>query len=130
MERNRILADTCAWIDFFKGNRTLLAESLAQSLVQNDVMTCGVVLYELLQGVKRPAEEQVVLEALQALPHLEVTREIWIQAGRLSATLRKGGQTLPMSDLVIAALAMSSGCAVMTVDRHFKEIPGLVVVGL
>ena len=130
MAPRRILPDTCAWIDFFNGNRTPLGECLAQSLMQHEVMTCGVILYELLQGVRKSGEEQVVLEALQALPYLELTRELWIHAGRLSASLRKSGNTLPMSDLVIAALAMGNGCAVLTVDRHFLEIPGLVVVEL
>jgi predicted nucleic acid-binding protein len=130
MALNRILPDTCAWIDFFKGSQTPLADSLAKVLLQNEVVTCGVVLCELLQGVKKPGEESQVLNAMQALPHLEMTRDLWISVGRLSATLRKSGNTLPMSDLVIAALAMGNDCAVLTIDRHFLEIPGLVTVGL
>ena len=130
MARNRILPDTCAWIDFFKGKRTPPAETLAHVLMQQEVATCGVVLYELLQGVRIAGEEQRLLTALEALPYLEMTRGIWTDAGRLSASLRKGGHTLPMSDLVIAALAMSNGYAVLTVDRHFAEIPGVEVVQL
>jgi len=128
MAPNRILPDTCAWIDFFKGNQTPLADSLAQSLLQNEVVTCGVVLCELLQGVKKPGEEQLALNALQALPHLEMNRELWISAGKLSATLHKSGHTLPLSDIIIATLAMSHACSVLTVDRHFAEIPGLKLV--
>ena len=130
MALNRILPDTCAWIDFFKGNQTPLADSLAQSLLQNEVVTCGVVLCELLQGVKKPGEEQLALNALQALPHLEMTRELWISAGQLSATLRKSGHTLPLSDVIIATLAMNHTCSVLTVDRHFAEIPGLKLVNV
>jgi predicted nucleic acid-binding protein len=128
MAPNRILPDTCAWIDFFKGNPTPLAESLAQSLMRHEVATCGVVLCELLQGVKKSGEEQLVLDALQALPHLEMNRELWIAAGKLSATLRTSGHTLPLSDIIIATLAMSHDCSVLTVDRHFAEIPGLKLV--
>jgi hypothetical protein len=128
MALNRILPDTCAWIDFFKGNQTPLADSLAQSLLQNEVVSCGVVLCELLQGVKKSGEGQLALNALQALPHLEMNRELWISAGKLSATLRKGGHTLPLSDIIIATLAMNHSCAVLTVDRHFAEIPGLKLV--
>lgn len=128
MVPNRILPDTCAWIDFFKGNQTPLAASLEQSLVQREVVTCGVVLCELLQGVKKPGEELLMLNALQALPHLEMTRELWGTAGRLSATLRKNGQTLPLSDIIIATLAMSHACSVLTVDHHFTAISGLELV--
>lgn len=128
MALNRILPDTCAWIDFFKGNQTPLADSLGQSLLQNEVVTCGVVLCELLQGVKKPGEEKLAMNALQALPHLEMNRELWISAGKLSATLRKSGHTLPLSDIIIATLAMNHTCSVLTVDRHFAEIPGLKLV--
>ena len=128
MAPNKILPDTCAWIDYFKGNQTPLADSLAQSLLQDEVVTCGVVLCELLQGVKKPAEETLALNALQALPHLEMSRELWISAGKLSATLRKSGHTLPLSDIIIATLAMKHTCSVLTVDRHFAEIPGLKLV--
>jgi predicted nucleic acid-binding protein len=125
MMSNRILPDTCAWIDFFNGRKTLLAESLAQSLLRHEVMTCGIVLCELLQGVKKPGEELLVHNAMQALSHLEMTRELWGSAGRLSGSLRKSGHTLPLSDIIIATLAISHGCAVLTVDRHFAVIPGL-----
>ena len=128
MAPNRILPDTCAWIDFFKGEQTSLADSLAQALLQNEVVTCGVVICELLQGLKKSGEEQLVLNALQALPHLEMNRELWISVGKLSATLRKSGHTLPLADIIIATLAMNHTCSVLTVDRHFAEIPGLKLV--
>jgi predicted nucleic acid-binding protein len=128
MAMNRILPDTCAWIDFFKGSQTPLADSLAQALLQNEVLTCGVVLCELLQGVKKPGEEQLVLNALQALPHLEMSRELWVNAGKLSAALRKSGHTLPLSDIIIATLALNHSCSVLTVDRHFAEIPRLKLI--
>jgi predicted nucleic acid-binding protein len=130
MAANKILPDTCAWIDFFKGNQTPLADSLAQALLQSEVVTCGVVLYELLQGVKKPADEELALNALQALPHMEMSRELWIKAGKLSATLRKGGHTLPLSDIIIATIALHHTCSVLTVDRHFAEIPGLKLVNV
>ncbi len=128
MALNRILPDTCAWIDFFNGNQTVLAESLAQALVQREVMICGIIICELLQGVKKNSEEMVVLSALRALPHLEMTRDLWVSVGQLSATLRKSGYTLPMSDIIIATLAMHNNCAVLTVDRHFAVINGLKTI--
>ncbi len=57
--------------------------------MQREVLTYGVVLCELLQGVKKPDEELLVLNALQALPCQKMTRELWIQAGQLSASLQK-----------------------------------------
>ncbi|HEY5523559.1 MAG TPA: PIN domain-containing protein [Desulfuromonadaceae bacterium] len=128
MPPSRILPDTCAWIDFFRGRQTPLAEALGDSLMRVEVVTCGVVLYELLQGIKNQSEEVLVQNAFQALSHLEMTRELWISAGRLSAELRGSGLTLPFSDIVIATIALDSGSAILTIDRHFEAVPGLVIV--
>jgi predicted nucleic acid-binding protein len=127
MTPEKLLPDTCAWIDFFKGSATPLAQALERELLQGEVATCGVILCELVQGIRSTREEQLVLNALQAVRHLEMTAELWIRAGRLSARLRKNGHTLPLSDLIIATLALEHGLSVLTVDRHFDVVPGLRV---
>lgn len=125
---NRILPDTCAWIDYFRGVASRMAEQVEAALVQGEVVTCGVVLFELLQGIKSPREEALVLNAFQAVPHLEMTGALWIKAGRLSSQLRKKGHTLPLSDIIIATLVLENLCSLVTVDRHFDLIPGLTVI--
>jgi len=125
MPPNRILPDTCAWIDFLRGKQTTLSGAVEQALLHGTVLTCGVVVMELLQGVKSPREEAMVLSAFQALNHLEMNRELWTGAGRLAAKLRADGQCIPFSDIIIATLAMEQQCTLLTADRHFEQIPGL-----
>lgn len=128
MPPSRILPDTCAWIDFLRGKQTPLATTLEQSLQHIEVLTCGIVLLELLQGIKSQREETLVQNALMALPHLEMTRDLWIKAGELSSRLRTKGQILPLSDIIIATLALEHNCTVLTIDRHFESVPGLKVL--
>ena len=128
MPPNRLLPDTCAWIDFLRGKQTPLAAALEQSLLNSEVMTCGVILFELLQGIKNPREASLVQNALLALPHLEMTRELWIKAGKLSSRLRTKGHILPLSDIIIATFALEQNCSVLTIDRHFESVPGLKVI--
>lgn len=123
-----ILPDTCAWIDFFNARRTPLAVALEGYLVQGDIYTCGIVKYELVQGLRTRDAEKKLLDALQAVTHLEMTEALWLDAGRLSAILRKKGVTLPLSDILIAALALQNDLAVLTIDRHFSHVAGLQVV--
>ena len=125
---NKILPDTCAWIDFFRSKPSLMGEKVEAALVHGEVVTCGVVLFELLQGIKSPREEALVLSAFQAVPHLEMTERLWIKAGRLSTQIRKKGHTLPLSDIIIATLVQEHACSLLTVDRHFDVIPGLAVI--
>ena len=127
---DRVLADTCAWIDFFNNRGTPLAKALERHLLQGGVCTCGIVKYELVQGLKSRQEEDLLLEALRALDHLEMNEALWHEAGHLSASLRKKGVTLPLSDILIATLAMEHGLSVLTVDRHFNQMSGLRVIGL
>jgi predicted nucleic acid-binding protein len=127
VKTERVLADTCAWIDFFNARRTPQAIALEQLLLQGEVFTCGVVKYELVQGVKSPAEEKTLLHALQAVNHLEMYESLWIKAGRLSAALRKKGVTIPFSDIIIAVLALENDLTVLTVDGHFEQVAGVKV---
>ncbi|OGU10131.1 MAG: hypothetical protein A2075_03080 [Geobacteraceae bacterium GWC2_58_44] len=127
MTPETLLPDTCAWIDFFRGSQTPLAEALERGLVQGEVAICGVILYELIQGIKNPMEELLFLNASQAVKHLEMSAELWIKAGRLCADLRREGHTLPFSDIVIAILALEHELSVLTIDTHFDMIPGLKV---
>jgi predicted nucleic acid-binding protein len=105
-----------------------MAERLEAALLQGEVVTCGVVLFELLQGIKNTQEEAMVLKAFQAVPQLEMTAQLWIKAGQLSSQLRKNGHTLPMSDIIIAALALDHSCSLLTVDGHFDVIQGLDII--
>jgi predicted nucleic acid-binding protein len=58
---------------------------------------------------------------------VEMTRDDWQQAGDLSASLRRKGITIPLSDLVIGLLAVRAGVEILTTDPHFKKIPGLII---
>jgi predicted nucleic acid-binding protein len=105
-----------------------MAEQVEAALVRGVVVTCGMVLFELLQGIKNSQEETLVLKAFQAVPQLEMTGAMWVKAGQLSSQLRKKGHTMPMSDIIIATLALEHSCTLLTVDRHFELIPGVNVV--
>ena len=55
------LPDTCAWIDFFAGKPTSVADKLASALRGSDVFTCGPVLCELLQGARSSRDREALL---------------------------------------------------------------------
>lgn len=97
------------------------------AIAADSVYACGPVLYELVQGTGSEKEQASLTSALGALPCLEMTEGLWIQAGQLSAALRKTGKTIPLSDILIATLAIGHSLAVMTVDEHFRLIPGVAI---
>jgi tRNA(fMet)-specific endonuclease VapC len=121
----KIIADTCVWIEFFRNPDSSVSARLKQLLLERRVVMVGMVLAEILQGIRNPKEAKTVKEALGRLPYLEITREMWEKAGDLSASLRKGGKPIPLSDLLIAAAGQLSAHEVFTVDPHFDEVEGV-----
>ncbi|MDO9585563.1 MAG: PIN domain-containing protein [Syntrophales bacterium] len=127
MKNKGILPDTCAWIDYFRSGTAPQGQVLDQALSAETVYVCGPVLYELVQGAKSEKEQSMLINALGALPYLEMNEVFWIKAGQLSSALRQKGKTIPFSDILIAALALEHNLAVLTIDDHFQDIPGLTL---
>jgi hypothetical protein len=122
--KNRILADTTAWIEFFRG-KSKVADRLEMLLMENAVCTCGVVMFEVLQGIKSEGEKNKILSILATLPYFEMTKKLWQSAAELSLSLKKNGVNLPLSDIFIAAIAVENDLSIYTLDNHFTLIPNL-----
>lgn len=122
-----VLADTTAWIDYFRGAESVQGRSLARALGERSVFVCGQVLSELEQGLRGEADKNAVLAALGSLEYVEMEPKVWIRAGALAAGLRRKGQAMPHSDLLIAALALEHRLEVLSADPHFREIPGIAL---
>jgi tRNA(fMet)-specific endonuclease VapC len=120
-----IIVDTSIWIDFFNHPQSPHTIYLKTLLRNRRVILVGMVLAELLQGIKTPKEARLVQLSLGKLPYLEMAQDDWKQAGELSASLRRKGTTLPLSDLVIGSMAIREDAELFSADPHFKKIPGL-----
>ena len=121
-----ILADTTVWIEFFR-TRSKTGDILESLIKEGSVWLCGPVLYEILQGVRTEEEKSNVLEMLSELPYVEMSPSLWLKASEISISLRKNGLNLPLSDILIAAVAVKNNFSVFTLDKHFEQIPGLKI---
>jgi hypothetical protein len=118
-----VLVDTSVWIDFFQAPDSPAAESLARLIVgHNQVVLCGVVLQEVLQGIRGTRNFDLVQERLLRLPFVDADKETWLQAANLYRNLRSKGITIPTTDATIAALAMRHNLLLFSRDRHFETI--------
>jgi len=125
-ENSRILADTSVWIEFFRpGAET--GNKLEKLISTNTVWTCGIVLFELTQGLKSDEEKKDILDIFSGIPYVEMNAPLWQKAGELSASLKKKGLNLPFSDILLAAIAIEHKLSVFTLDKHFEQIPGVKV---
>ncbi len=117
-----VIADTCVWIAYFRGEPALSGK--LETLIKKDaVCICGIVLYELFQGLKNENEKTAIEDALKGLRYLEMHEDTWKAAGILAKELKKTGITLPPSDIFLAQISIENNCKIFTIDSHFKKIP-------
>ena len=124
-----VLADTSAIIEFFRpGGQEQMRQEVSRLLDSGDLAVCGIVVAELLQGV-REEERQPLLDLLKEAQTWELKLEDHERAGELGNTLRRKGLKIPLSDLIIAALALRLKAPVLTLDvKDFGAVPGLKIV--
>lgn len=126
-ERSKgVLVDTSVWIEFFKPESPI-GKKLESLLVKNSVRVCGIILFELLQGVKSEAEKTKILEALSTIEYFEMTKSLWQKSADISASLKRQGLNLPLSDIFIASIAVEHNLSVFTLDKHFEQIPAVKI---
>jgi predicted nucleic acid-binding protein len=116
------LVDTSVWVEFLRGKKIVIKKRLEKLLDENRAVVTGIILAELLTGVSDEKEQRFLEDCFLGLPFIEATREIFATAGKMGATLRKKGITMPISDLLIAALAKTHVLTVLTLDNHFQTL--------
>ena len=116
-----VIIDTSAWIRFFRYGSDEVSQLVAELVKNDQAVVTGVVLTELLQGIKTERERQHLTALFSSLPFVETMRDDWQEAGEDLQGLRRRGITVPLTDAVIATVAHRRGLSVLTTDPHFKS---------
>lgn len=125
-----VLVDSCVWIEASKAQGDVQVKlSLRALLDEAEAGFCSPVKLEVL-GAARREKRKALNFFFEVVPYLPVQEKHWERAKELGWQLRDRGMTLPWNDVLIAALALESGCRVYSVDEHFeilREMTGLVL---
>jgi predicted nucleic acid-binding protein len=119
-----ILVDTTVWIDLFAGRNLAHVKKLEMAIeAGEDICTCGVVMTEVLQGIREDEAFHQTLKIMEDLIYLPETVETFIKAAQIYRTLRKRGKTIrnPV-DCIIAAVCILHGAFILHNDRDFGHI--------
>ncbi len=131
----KVLVDTSVWIDFFLSIDTIQVNVL-ESLLQHrhDICICGVILTEVLQGIKNDRVYKKTKQLFDNLIFFPATRGTYVHSADIYRALRKKGVTIRRSlDCLIAALAIEHGLPLLHHDKDFNPIVkfcGLKVVAI
>ncbi|MBI5789274.1 MAG: PIN domain-containing protein [Candidatus Schekmanbacteria bacterium] len=127
--KSKIIADTCIWIEFFR-SKSEISNQLMELIAANRIVGNGIIMAELLQGVKTNKEREIIIETFKTLDYMEIDKEVWLKAGILAAEMRSKGRTIPLSDILLACCAEKYNLQIFTVDKHFQDIPNISIFPL
>lgn len=113
-----ILVDTSVIVPFLR-TADLKLDRLFRSL---PVAICGMTRAEILHGVRSPADHARTLLILNGFAPVATGEPIWDSVGDILRTLRAKGIQIPISDAVIATVAMVNDIELWTRDAHFNLV--------
>ena len=116
-----VLPDSSVWIDAGRGASTSATRFIAQRDEQEELATTGIILQEVLQGIRDDASYEQMRGRLWGMLILE-PRELstYELAAQLHRRARQQGLTIRKpNDCLIAALALEHGALLVHNDRDF-----------
>jgi len=100
-----VLVDTCVWASFF-GKPGSSEKAAVDDLLDKDrVALVGPIVAEVLLGFRRKDQADWVASRLRLTHYVEAGWDDWHSAADLGRDLAAKGNKLPLSDLLIAAVA-------------------------
>ena len=124
----KVCLDTNAYSNLRRGNMRLLALLNECDEILMPAAVFAELEYGFLRGGKT-AENESLLASFLDEEHVSfqpVTQSIAERWGYVKAALAQKGTPIPENDIWIAATAFETGPRIVSYDRHFDEIDGLV----
>jgi len=94
------------------------------------VLTTGIVLQELLQGVRGPRSRETILERFAVLPLVVPDRQDHVDAAALHAACRRKGLQVGTIDALLAQLCIRHHLTLLTTDRDFVGVARVAPLSL
>lgn len=118
-----LLVDTSVWSLALRRDQppAMPQVSALRAALEGDeiVVTTGLVLQELLQGIAGPRARQDIIERFAALPMVSPNRQVHVDAAELRNTCRRAGLQIGAIDALLAQLCMRHKLTLLTTDNDF-----------
>ena len=116
------LVDTSSWVEYLRGRESEAGDSVEVLFLSGEAAWCDMTLVELWHGVHGAKEKRELAEMEKEVARIPVDATVWRLASRLALRCREKGFTVPTSDIVIAACAVTHGLELEHCDKHFDEL--------
>ncbi len=122
-----VLVDSSYFIDRLRASDDPF-DRLAAHADTDDFLTCGVVVAEVLRGIKMKKAHQRLVSLFACMIYVPTINRVWERVAKVAWELDRAGKGMQITDLVIAACALEADAAVLTLDGDFARVPGLRVI--
>lgn len=122
------LLDTDAYSQLRRGHRQLAGLFRSATRIYFSTIVAGELLYGFRHGDRFEQNVEQLGSFLQS-PQVEVVPVSMTTSdrySRIAAALRANGKPIPTNDIWIAAHAMETGSELLSFDRHYERVDGLV----
>jgi predicted nucleic acid-binding protein len=118
------LLDTTIIIDCLRGRKSTV-DFLTKIASEGSIVGCCAVNIAEVYAGTRENERQFTKKFLDSLEYYEVTRNMAEQAGEYKRQYAEKGITLALSDVIIAAIAISNNLTLVTDNLKHYPMPEL-----
>lgn len=126
---SRLLLDTTAYSAMRRGDRRLAQPLAEASEIVLTPVVVGELVYGFVGGRLEKQNRRLLREFLESdrVRVVSVDEETAERYAAIRDYLRKKGTPIPTNDLWIAASAAQHGLKLLCLDRHFKEVPQVLL---
>ena len=116
------LIDTSSWVEYLRGRESEAGDNVETLVLSGEAAWCDITLVELWHGVRGAKEKRELTEMENEIERIPVDAAVWRLASKLALRCREKGITAPVSDIVIAACAVTHNLELEHCDKHFDDI--------
>jgi len=119
----KYLLDTSIWILSFKSSSPeSLRKKVSYLLLEGKVVTCELIMLELIRGINTKEKLNEFLSDFNSLEKLQFDEKVWEISFNLSFKMKKKGNIIPATDILIASLAIRYNVVLFHSDKHFHIV--------
>jgi predicted nucleic acid-binding protein len=116
------LVDTSSWVEYLRGRESEAGDRVEVLFLSGEAAWCDMTLVELWQGVRGAKEKRELAEMENEIERIPVNADVWRLASKLAFRCREKGITVPSSDVIITACAVTHKLELEHCDKHFDDI--------
>jgi predicted nucleic acid-binding protein len=120
------LVDSSVWIEYLRPKGSPKVKERVRVILQREeVVSCGIVLTEILRGARNEKDFESLSGSLISLPQIPIDDTVVERASRWGFLLDRKGKVVSTTDLIIASAAYKNACLLHS-DKDFETIASVL----